>query len=35
VRTAANGSTFSLRLPGFSAARAPAPELIPSAPPLV
>ncbi|HMJ00353.1 MAG TPA: HAMP domain-containing sensor histidine kinase [Gaiellaceae bacterium] len=35
VRTAANGSTFSLRLPGFSAARAPAVELIPSAPPVV
>ena len=35
VRTAANGSTFSLRLPGFSAARARAAELIPSAPPVV
>jgi signal transduction histidine kinase len=35
VRTAANGSTFSLRLPGFSAARTPTAELIPSAPPVV
>jgi signal transduction histidine kinase len=34
VRTAANGSTFSLRLPGFSAAHAPAPELVASAPPV-
>jgi signal transduction histidine kinase len=31
VRTAANGSTFSLRLPGFSPARTPALELSPSA----
>jgi signal transduction histidine kinase len=35
VRTAANGSTFSLRLPGFSPTRTPAVELIPSAPPAV
>jgi signal transduction histidine kinase len=35
VRTAANGSTFSLRLPGFSAARLPVPELVGSAPPAV
>jgi signal transduction histidine kinase len=35
VRTAANGSTFSLRLPGFSAAAAPAAELVPSGPPVV
>jgi signal transduction histidine kinase len=33
VLTAGNGSTFSLRLPGFSAARTPAAELIPAAPP--
>jgi signal transduction histidine kinase len=32
VRAAGNGSTFSLRLPGFSPARTPTPELIPSAP---
>jgi signal transduction histidine kinase len=32
VRTAANGSTFSLRLPGFSASPTPAAELAPSAP---
>jgi signal transduction histidine kinase len=35
VRTAANGSTFSLRLPGFSASRTPAAELVPAAPPVV
>lgn len=34
VRTAGNGSTFSLRLPGFSAQRAPAADLTLSAPPV-
>jgi signal transduction histidine kinase len=34
VRTAGNGSTFSLRLPGFSAARTPTALLMPSAPPV-
>ncbi len=35
VRTAGNGSTFSLRLPGFSAARTQEAELISAAPPVV